>query len=252
MGDAAGDKIGTGIGGGTKHTVFESVETFAIDGGRAILIGELAVQAILPVNDGACEIDCAVRRAADNSCGVPTEDAIRSTQDSIARIPRIDNMRMAHLPGDEMSETASLTGTLQNQIAMIQTKDEIAGVLHAYARAMRRGLADEATSLFTADATFETRQAWPGSEGLVLSRFEGRDAIGAYLGKTAASVRLCPSISNITVALHGDTATSECLLISYVLGTPHSVIAEYEDTYAFEEGWRFSSRRVNLLVNPAS
>lgn len=150
-----------------------------------------------------------------------------------------------------MSETPNPTATLESQILALQTKAEIVEVMHAYARAMRHGLAGDASALFTADATFETHQAWPGSDGHVLSRFEGRDAIGAYLEKTTASVRLCPSISNISVALQGGGATSECLLISYVLGTPHSVIAEYQDNYAFDGRWRFSSRRVNLLVNPA-
>lgn len=146
-------------------------------------------------------------------------------------------------------ETAE--GDAKSQWATIQAKEDIKDVMHAYARAMRHGLASKAAALFTTNATFETRQAWPDSDGLVLSRFEGRDTIGAYLQKTAETVRLAPSVTNITVAVNGDSATSECLLVSYVLGTPHSVIAEYQDTYEFDGSWLFSSRRVNLLVKPA-
>lgn len=150
-----------------------------------------------------------------------------------------------------MSVATTAEDDTKNQLATIQAKEDIKDVMHAYAAAMRHGLAGKAAALFTPNGTFETRQAWSGSDGLVLSRFEGRDAIGAYLQKTAETVRLAPSISNITVALDGDGATSECLLVSYVLGTPHSVIAEYQDTYEFDGSWLFSARRVNLLVNPA-
>ncbi|MDE2404313.1 MAG: nuclear transport factor 2 family protein [Sphingomonadales bacterium] len=123
----------------------------------------------------------------------------------------------------------------------------IADCIHRYALAIRRGDADAAAALFTADGCFETREcdprAWPGHRHA--SRCEGRDAVRGKVADSIAAVRMLPMIHNLIVDVDetGDRATATSLMVGRVWPTDREIPGEYADTLVREDGdWRFVER----------
>jgi len=126
----------------------------------------------------------------------------------------------------------------------------IADLVHTYAKHVRDGNGGACADLFTADAVFEVREAIVGSEAAARTRSKltGRDAIGAYVGRTTVpAARVCPLIYNLLIDVNGREATSTCVMTSIVWSTGQQLVGEYQDKYRDENGWRFSSRVFTIM-----
>ena len=126
----------------------------------------------------------------------------------------------------------------------------IADLVHTYAKNVRTGNGSECAKLFTENAVFEVREALPGSPGLARTRSKvtGHDAIASYVSRTAApEARVCPLIHNLLIQIDGHEATSSCVMTSIVWSSGKQIIGEYQDSYRYETGWRFTSRIFTIL-----
>lgn len=133
-------------------------------------------------------------------------------------------------------------------------KGDIADLVNAYALNVRSRNASGSGDFFTEDAWFETWRIPPGEAAPVLAnRLEGRDAILAYITKASqGAVTVCPMIHNLLIEVNGRQAASNCVMAAVTIPGGAEIIGEYQDTFAFDGRWRFSSRRyVILLERPA-
>jgi SnoaL-like domain len=135
------------------------------------------------------------------------------------------------------------------RIQLLESRLAIADVVHGYAFNIRSGNAAACEQLFTEDAVFEVRER-TGGAGITQTRskLSGRSAIMAYLLDGAASqIRLCPLIQNLMIRVSGREAVSTSAMIAFVLPVGKGIIGEYEDSFRFEEEWRFTSRIYTIL-----
>lgn len=126
----------------------------------------------------------------------------------------------------------------------------IADLVHTYALNIRTGNGVECAQLFTEDAVFEVREALVSSSepGRTRSRLTGRDAITNYVARTSApETRVCPLIHNLLIQVNGHEASSSCVMTSLVWASGKQLIGEYQDSYRYENGWRFTSRIFTIL-----
>lgn len=133
---------------------------------------------------------------------------------------------------------------------LLAARAAIADLVHTYAKDVRTGNGSECAKLFTEDAVFEVREALPGSPGLSRTRSKatGHDAIASYVSRTAApKARVCPLIHNLLIQVNGREATSSCVMTSIIWSTGKQIIGEYQDSYRYETGWRFTSRIFTIL-----
>lgn len=126
----------------------------------------------------------------------------------------------------------------------------IADLIHLYALNVRNGKGADCAQLFTDDAVFEVREAPVGNPAAARtrSRLEGREAIAAYVGRTATpESRVCPLIQNLLIEVNGRESSSTCVMISLVWSTGRQLIGEYHDSFCFDTSWRFTSRVFTIL-----
>lgn len=126
----------------------------------------------------------------------------------------------------------------------------ITDLVHRYAQCVRSGEGIDCTQFFTEGAVFEVREApiYNPADVRTRSRIIGREAIGAYIGRTTApETRVCPLISNLLIEVNGHEATSNCVMTSIVWATGRQLIGEYHDTYLFDRRWLFTSRVFTIL-----
>jgi SnoaL-like domain len=136
--------------------------------------------------------------------------------------------------------------SLADQIAQIVDRSAIQDLVHLYAFNVRKRSAVNNANLFTADATFETRDGEAGNPASVVtrSRLVGRDAIITHISTgPAVEVSVCPSITNLLIEIDGDTATSTCLMSAVIRPGGQQMHGEYSDSFRLDAGaWRFRSR----------
>ena len=133
---------------------------------------------------------------------------------------------------------------------LLVARAAIADLVHTYALNIRTGNGAECVKLFTEDAVFEVREARVGSPGVgqTRSRLTGHDAISNYLARTATpEMRVCPLIHNLLIQITGREATSTCVMTSLLWSSGQQVIGEYQDSYRYQTGWRFTSRVFTIL-----
>ena len=138
----------------------------------------------------------------------------------------------------------TLPDGLADRIALIESRAAIADAVHGYAYAIRHARPDDAVALFTEDGVFETREGMPGETNPVIrSRIEGRAAFHAYLTRgDVSSVTMCPMIHNLIITVDGDRASATSVMVGQMLGTSHSIIGEYQDSFRYEGKWLFAER----------
>jgi SnoaL-like domain len=126
----------------------------------------------------------------------------------------------------------------------LAARAHIADLVHRYARNIRDGETAACASLFTVDASFETRELIPGRKDSlkVRARLVGREAIVDYLNRPEVRLSVCPSVSNLLIDVRGDQAGSNCLMQARVWASGQTLFGEYDDTYRCDGQWRFSSR----------
>lgn len=143
-----------------------------------------------------------------------------------------------------MTTGITLPDGVLDRIALIESRAAIADVVHGYARAILHSKPAEAAALFTEDGTFETRDGMPGqADPVVRTRFEGREQFLAYLMKgDASTVTMCPMIHNLVIDVDGQTARASSVMMGHMLGTSHTILGEYQDSFRYEGKWLFASR----------
>jgi hypothetical protein len=133
-----------------------------------------------------------------------------------------------------------------DQIARMASKAEIQDLIHRYAFNVRHRVPVKNARLFTADATFETRDGELGNpaSAVTRSRLEGRDAIIVHISSgPAVAVSVCPSITNLLIDIDGETATGSCLMSAVIRPGEKLMHGEYADGFRREGGvWLFQSR----------
>ena len=133
---------------------------------------------------------------------------------------------------------------------LLKARAAITDLVHTYALNIRNGKGTACAELFTADAEFEVREALvaSGAPCRTRSRLTGRDAITQYVSRTSApETRVCPLIHNLLIQVNGREATSSCIMISLVWASGKQLVGEYQDSYRYENGWRFTSRVFTIL-----
>lgn len=128
-------------------------------------------------------------------------------------------------------------------------KSEIADLIHTYALNIRKGQPELNAALFTADASFEIRQADPLSPETLttIKRSEGLPAVMAVISGSTTGHRVFPAIHNLIVTLFGgasaDRASATSLMIATVFPGGSETLGDYDDSFRREDGgWRFSAR----------
>lgn len=135
------------------------------------------------------------------------------------------------------------------RIELLEARAAITELVHVYALNIRSGNGAACAPLFTEDAVFEVRERLGGvGPGRTRSKFTGRAAIKTYLGDGAASqTRLCPLIQNLIIRVSGHQAASTSAMVAFMLATGDRIIGEYEDSFRFQQEWRFCSRIFTIL-----
>ena len=128
-----------------------------------------------------------------------------------------------------------------------EARSAIADLVHGYALHIRRRESVAASALFAADARFEVRVADPRAPHsfAVMSRAEGREAVGEFIAQATARALLLPMIHNliITLAQDGKTACASSLMVAREWPGGSEVIGEYADSFVRAgENWRFTER----------
>lgn len=144
-----------------------------------------------------------------------------------------------------MTSGMTLPEGLLDRIALIEAKAAIADVVHGYAHAIRHGRGADAAALFMKDGTFEMRDGLPGRQDFQLrNRLEGRVAVQRYLTQEGgpATAIICPMIHNLIIDVAGSTARASSVMMGQVLGSSHSILGEYEDSFRFDGTWLFAAR----------
>lgn len=133
---------------------------------------------------------------------------------------------------------------LARRIDRLESEAAIAGLVHAYARAVRREEVEQVASLFTPVGTFEVRDGHPDrAEYQVRQRFETPEALVAYLLEGKGKPHPVPLLHNLMIEVDGDTATANSMMAAPIYGTDHEVLGEYRDSFVRLEGrWLFSAR----------
>lgn len=136
--------------------------------------------------------------------------------------------------------------SLADQVTQIVSRTEIQDLIYRYAFNVRHRVAANNAMLFTADATFETRDGELGNPASMStrSRLVGRDAIITHISTgPAVAVSVCPSITNLLIDIDGTTAASSCLMSAVIRPSGQQMHGEYNDSFRMDDGvWRFQSR----------
>ncbi|WP_232492478.1 nuclear transport factor 2 family protein [Novosphingobium kaempferiae] len=132
----------------------------------------------------------------------------------------------------------------EERLARIEAHIVIADLVHGYARAVRREAYEDIPALFAPGGTFEVRfGAADKAEFAVRQRFETPDALAAFLIEGRGRPHPVPLIHNLMIAVSGDTAEANALMVAAITGTDKEVRGEYHDRFVKQDGrWLFASR----------
>jgi hypothetical protein len=144
---------------------------------------------------------------------------------------------------------AARTISPEERLDRLESRAAIGELIYAYARCVRRNLAEDAPLLFLPDGVFEIRDGHPGRpEHQLRTRLEGREHIRVYLAQGQGGGRPIPLIHNLMIDVDGDNATANCLMKAQVYGTSHKVLGEYNDSFRRMRGrWFFASRTYTIF-----
>ena len=135
---------------------------------------------------------------------------------------------------------------LARRIDAIESRQQIADLVHRYTECVRDRTESEVANLMTDDAWVEIHHgdAFAPGETVLKDRFEGREGIlGSFKSVAGLDAVVWPMIHNLRIELEGDHASSRCVMASSV--RPHGMqfIGEYHDTFRRTGGkWLFTSR----------
>ena len=137
-----------------------------------------------------------------------------------------------------------MSAALEARIARLEAESAIADLVHAYARAVRREAYADIAALFAPDGTFEVRSGQPDrAEFSLRQRFETPQALVAFLLDGKGRPHPVPLIHNLMIAVEGDTARANAMMVAAITGTDKQVTGEYHDRFVRIDGsWRFAAR----------
>jgi hypothetical protein len=134
----------------------------------------------------------------------------------------------------------------------LQSRAEIADLVHRYALNIRNGNAAACGALFTHDIEFIVRQMDPRQRELVAVRSHDRglEEVLAHIAAPLANISLCPMIHNLLIDIEGDRAFATSIMENRTFPPMRPMIGEYHDDFRFEGRWLFSKRVYTLFVQP--
>lgn len=132
-----------------------------------------------------------------------------------------------------------------------ESRAQIADLVHRYAHHVLHRTMSGAEELFHPDMEFVVRERKmvAGSEPIVRSRAVGRAATLEYVQRSTATLMLCPLIHNLLIEIDGRDARSACVMENRTWPAVPGLIGEYDDTFRFEDRWRFATRVYTIFVN---
>ena len=144
--------------------------------------------------------------------------------------------------------------TEAERLDRIEAHIDIADLLHAYARMVRRDQPERVSTLFAPGGTFEIRDGYPDRPDFtVRERLESPEALRAYLLPGKGKPHPIPLIRNLMIEVEGDTATANAMMDGPIMGTNHRVFGEYLDSFVRHEGrWLFAARIFTIYNANAS
>ena len=139
-----------------------------------------------------------------------------------------------------------------DRLDRLESRLDIAELIHAYARCIRYDRPEEVGALFTEDGCFELRDGHPDSDRFeVKYRHEGRAAIHASMTANKGSAHPVPLLHNIIVQVSGDTGSSTAVMNATIYGTSHAFMGEYRDSFRRVDGkWLFAERIFTMFRSP--
>lgn len=135
---------------------------------------------------------------------------------------------------------------------LLQSRVEIADLVHRYAFNVRTGKGLDCASLFIPDAEFEIREMNPQDPDSqrTRQRLVGRDAIVDYIVKsTSHGILVCPLIHNLLVEVEGDHARGHCMMTTRSWPAGYELVGEYQDSFRFQSRWLFESRLYTIYLS---
>jgi len=143
---------------------------------------------------------------------------------------------------------------LAARIDAIESREAVAGLIHAYARAVRQDRPEDVPALFAPDGWFEIRDGEPDKPDFsVRARLDSPEHIRVYLLSGKGKAHPIPLIHNLMVEVSGDVAQANCVMEATVYGTAHKVMGEYHDSFRRVGGqWRFASRTYTIFRGGSS
>ena len=133
----------------------------------------------------------------------------------------------------------------------IESRNQIADLVHRYAYNVRHRLTNESKGLLCHDIEFVVRERkmGGGNEPTVRSHVYGKAETLDYIRRSSATLALCPLIHNLLIDIDGLTARSTCVMENRTWPAIPGMIGEYDDTFRFEDRWRFASRVYTIFVD---
>lgn len=142
---------------------------------------------------------------------------------------------------------------LAERIDRLEAQQEIAGLVHGYARHIRRDEPEKVHELFLPEGTFEVRDGHPDSDDYVVRTFNASaQELHDYLAPNKGKAHPVPLIRNLMIEVDGDTATANSVMDATIYGTSHAIQGEYRDTCQRVGGrWYFKSRIFTIYAGSA-
>ncbi|VWX53121.1 nuclear transport factor 2 family protein [Novosphingobium sp. 9U] len=133
---------------------------------------------------------------------------------------------------------------LELRLDRLESEAAIAGLVHAYALAIRRDRPEDVAALFAPAGTFEVREGAPDrDDASTMQRFDDPPALVAYLLQGKGRPHPVPMIHNLIIKLNGNDAHASSVMVGPIPGTTHQVLGEYADSFVRLDGsWYFSAR----------
>lgn len=139
---------------------------------------------------------------------------------------------------------------MANPPGLIDSRNQIADLIHRYAYNVRHQTMDGTEDLFCLEVEFVIREQnkTAKSEPTVRSHLVGREETLDYIRRSSAATALCPLIHNLLIEVDGAKARSTCVMENRTWPAIPGLIGEYEDSFEFDGRWRFARRIYTMFL----
>jgi hypothetical protein len=141
------------------------------------------------------------------------------------------------------------TAQLAERLDAMESRAQIADLIHRYALAVRKADHAAFAPLFTSDASFTVLQQAPaGGAPAVHTEIKGIDNLIAFYSKTVTLGAICPLVYDLLFDIRGDEATASCVMMGAAQNGQPLFLGEYEDTFHRAGEWRFTARTFTMFA----